>query len=341
MPKIYAHDTEQLIRQCRKLSGNPPDETLIHELQQALSNRNSPDLQHFSQNTYLRDLPIPQIELFDILANRFPLVLQAQELVTQAILHVSKGCTNINILDIGIGRGVQISGILHALSDRGGIEKVQVTGIEIMPQALAHSTGLLEQMRPELSFELSFSPVHIDAARMDTTLIRDTLMGLEACTVINASLTLHHIQSTDLREALFRKLGALQPALLTLIEPNTDCQTNDHRKRTLHAFEHFHALYAYIDTLQESMDAKKALKQFFSNEFFDCVALPDASRYEQYAPAKAWQKWAAGAALRPIDLAQICPEPSIPGIQCGFEPEGYVNFRSGSTDLLAILAFKS
>ena len=49
------------------------------------------------ENTYLRNLEIPQILLFDILANRFPLVIEAQNIIGRALVESVKEKTHITL----------------------------------------------------------------------------------------------------------------------------------------------------------------------------------------------------------------------------------------------------
>lgn len=91
----HPHQIEYYINKCISAFPHDIEPTLINNLKLALEYKlenKSPDV---VRNTYLKDLEIPQIVLFDILANRFPLVLNAHKIVTHAII---KNAQNKNIL---------------------------------------------------------------------------------------------------------------------------------------------------------------------------------------------------------------------------------------------------
>jgi hypothetical protein len=159
--------------------------------------------------------------------------------------------------------------------------------------------------------------------------------------MVNASLCLHHVQSKEQRINLLREINSFQPEIFTLIEPNTDCFTNDFEKRLENAFEHFNALYQYIDTLDLLTEQKMGLKQFFSTEFFDAIALPEAYRFEKYQTGEQWIAMGEIAGFNPKDLSQIAGEIHISNITCKSEKSSFLNFKFKESNILSAIAFES
>jgi hypothetical protein len=143
------------------------------------------------------------------------------------------------------------------------------------------------------------------------------------------------------RSKLLREINSFQPDIFTLIEPNTDCFTNDFEKRLENAFEHFNALYQYIDTLDLLIEQKKGLKQFFSTEFFDAIALPEAYRFEKYQTGEQWVETGKMAGFQPKDLSKIAAGINISDITCKPEESNYLNFKFKESNILSVIAFES
>jgi hypothetical protein len=143
------------------------------------------------------------------------------------------------------------------------------------------------------------------------------------------------------RSKLLREINSFQPDIFTLIEPNTDCFTNDFEKRLENAFEHFNALYQYIDTLDLLIEQKKGLKQFFSTEFFDAIALPEAYRFEKYQTGQQWVETGKMAGFHPKDLSKIAAGINISDITCKSEKSNYLNFKFKESNILSVIAFES
>jgi hypothetical protein len=281
------------------------DPVLLADLKKALQYRQEARSPEEVRNTYLQDLAIPQIVLFDILANKFPIVLKAQEIINSLLCKHASLHSQIIILDIGIGRGLQMEKLLREIDRIPHIEKVTLIGIEIFRPALDFTTQCMISLSKELHFDLNFIPFHSSIEAIDFRILESKIPNNSTLFMVNASLCLHHIQSMDQRSELFCEINSFQPEIFTLIEPNTDCFTDDFKKRLDNAFVHFNALYQYIDTLNLLIEEKKGLKQFFSTEFFDAIALPEAYRFEKYQTGEQWVETGKMAGFQPKDLTKI------------------------------------
>jgi hypothetical protein len=315
------------------------DPLLMKHLEDGLQQRQKGFDSGAVQNTYLKDFDIPQIVLFDILANRFPLVVEAQQIVCRALLHQSRKSQQVCIIDLGIGRGVQLLKLLDQLNEKRTASHVTVIGIELIGEALEFCGQRIKEAAERWDFSLDFHPIHLPLEEISQANIQNLIPNEDPFILVNASLSLHHLQKGEERDALFRKVAGWKPQLFTLIEPNTYTFTDDYLQRLPNACEHFSALYHYTNTLPLKEDEKRGLKNFFSNDFFDPIALPDSHRFEKLERGEQWIERAAKSGLKTLPLDPFCSELQIDHIQIEGTPGPFINFKYRNTNLLSIIAF--
>ena len=332
---------EGFIQNCINSFDFEPEQTVIQDLKRALQYRLEGKSPEAVRNTYLKDLEIPQIILFDILANRFPLVLNAQHIVSNAISTTAKGKKHITIIDLGIGRGVQAKRIIETMNSLENIQTLTLIGVEIFKDALDFTIEQLSKIKGALNYQLNFIPIHSSVEEMNVEDLKKHIPENNECILVNASLTLHHIQSTPTRLNVMKKIESFHPNLVTLIEPNTDCHTNDFDQRLKNVYEHFSALYHFINTLNLLPEEKKGLKQFFSTELFDAVALPDEHRFERYSPSTHWLEWGIQSGLSPYDISTSAENIDIENITIENPLIGQVNFKYQQANILGIISLHS
>lgn len=328
------------LNRCLTRPGSHPDPVLTDRLHQALLFRFSGQKPESITNTYLRNFEVPQIVLFDILANRFPLVLKAQEIVSNLLLEETKTHQHITLIDLGIGRGLQMKTILEALDHYTNIRSVTLVGVEIMEEALQFTSVQLQSLAQTLRLKLDFVPIQLPVELVTAEMLRKKISPRSTALFINASLTLHHIQDKKSRLQLFQLLHSLSPDLFTLIEPNANTYEEDFEKRLFNAYDHFSALFAFTNSLDLKDNEKKGLKEFFSNDFFDPIAFPEAHRFERLDTAENWIQIAAEAGFKPIDLSQQCKEISIRSIEIENTNQDFIDFKYDRQSLLATMAFR-
>jgi hypothetical protein len=112
-------------------AGIKMDSVFLSHLEKGIQLKKSNWIPETIQNTYLKEFEIPQIVLFDLLTNKFPLVTACQQIAEKAFLKQASGKREICILDIGIGRGFQMMRLLDALQNIENIEKVNLICVEI------------------------------------------------------------------------------------------------------------------------------------------------------------------------------------------------------------------
>lgn len=314
------------------------DTDFVHDFTQCLYWRYEGLPSAEAMNTYLKEFEIPQAFLFDILANRFPLLLGAQSLLLNRIKTTAANHRQICLLDLGCGRGEQLVRILNALNEVPDLKSVTVIGTELQTASLDFCTSYVASVSHRFHYVLRFKP--LAGALEDLTKEQVQALLPKACGVllINASLVLHHVQQLEQRRRLFALLHSLQPALLTLVEPDTNCFTDETEQRVLNAYEHFGSLYSYISTLPVNAAERKGLKQFFRNELYDAVVLPDTHRFEKYLPGDQWMAMAAAAGFAPVPLPALTVLPEIHGIDATEMTTGYTRFSYKGSGLLGVMA---
>lgn len=319
------------------LAVGPPDQQLVTQLEQALIYRHTHDGKGSAQNTYLKDFEIPQIKLFDILANHFPLVLESQQMAHECLLRQMKDCRHLCIVDLGIGRSVQMQRLLHSLNESTSLEQVTLIGVDIMQQALQHSDQLLTHEKSNLRFRLDFHFINDVVEKLDFEKIRSLIPADKDLVYINASLTLHHVQQGEERDALFSSCLSLSPDLMTLIEPNTSTFTDNFDLRIHRAIEHFYALYYYTNTLLLREEEKRSLKTFFGNDFFDPIAHSDEARFEKLERGEEWIARASRAGFTPFAEKETVEAKRIENIDLRVDEAHYISFCYKGVDLLSLI----
>jgi hypothetical protein len=338
-PSIDVHTSDLVQQTLDRLSNTigPADQQLLMQLENALFSRNSDAQKGSAQNTYLKDFEIPQIKLFDILANHFPLVLESQQMAHECLVRKMKDCHHLCIVDLGIGRSVQMQRLLRLLNEVPSIEKVTLIGVDIMQQALVHSEQLLTHEKPNLRFAFEFHLLNNVVEKLDFEQLQSLIPSNHDFLYINASLTLHHVQQGEERDVLFRNCKGLSPNLMTLIEPNTSTFTDDFGLRVERAIEHFYALYDYTHTLPLREEEKRSLKTFFGNDFFDPIAHADEARYEKLERGEEWIARASSAGFKPFVEKDPVAIRKIKNIDLRIDDAQYTSFCYKGVDLLSLI----
>ena len=328
---------EEHLSRCINSLKTTPDQQLLADVRKALNYRFSEGNKEEITNTYLKELEIPQIVLFDILANRFPLDLRAQEIVNDLFQYEANGMKSICIIDLGIGRGIQIARILKHLNNINTLTEVTLIGLDILKPALEFTSNTITKLKDELNYRLNFYPIHSQVESIDIESIKALVTSNCEKILVNASLTLHHIQKEEERLNLLRKLKSINPSIITLIEPNADCATDDFDQRLFNTFEHFSALYQLINSLDLEDVEKKGLKQFFATDLFDPIALPNSHRFEKYNKCETWINYAKTCGFKEVDMKNrsMLQEHNKLNAELNL---GYVNLKFEETDLLGIIA---
>ncbi len=316
------------------------DPDFIADFTQCLHWRYEGNPSEEAMNSYLKEFELPEVYLYDILANRFPLWLAAQSLLFNRICETATGHRHICLIDLGSGRGEQLVRILHSLNRVNGLQTVTVISAELQSSSLEFCTSYIRTVSRRFQYTLHVKSLPGRVEELTTDTIKAEMPGQYDVLIINASLVLHHVQQMNERQRLFNTLHALEPALLTLAEPDTDCFTADAELRIQDAFEHFGSIYSYIDSLSVKPAEKKGLKQFFRNELYDTLVLPDTHRFEKYLPGTQWMEQAVAAGFVPARMPSLNILPETPGIDAAEMSPGYIRFTFKGSGLLAVMGLE-
>lgn len=244
-------------------------------------------------NLYLRRYEQPQIDLFNLLAERLPLASLAGGIANELLAGFLRGHEEATLLDIGIGTARQEVLLLEAMAEAGTLpRRLTVVGVEPSIASLRRAEESLGAAARRLGVSLRFHAI----ARVAEEL-RDAdweLFGsMPGPLVFNSAFSLHHMplreDGTDSRDEVFQRLAVLRPKGVVLCEPNSNHHRLEVRERFENAWRHYGAVFKLLDELEISRQERNAIKMFFGREIEDVVGtMDDAQRYERHEFAGAW-----------------------------------------------------
>ena len=304
----------------------------------ALARRLSPEINHWT-NIYLNKYDVPQIELFNLLAQHMPLVSMSAQISNRILADLCQGRDEVTLIDVGIGTGRQMVALLDLLAARADRPKtVNVAGIEPAGWCLDVANRNLQEAAGRGGFDLTFYPIHSEVERLqpgDRQLLRE--VGPKP--IINASFALHHIGDIDrhdVRDPVLRLLRSLDPAAVVLAEPHVDHFEKDLMQRYRNCWTHFGLTFEVIDQLGIEQQQKDALKVcFFGREVCDILGVPDEQRTERHEPASSWLRRLRGAGFVPHATAGAGHGLATPLIDIS-QRDGYLGLDYSGETIVAL-----
>jgi len=271
------------------------------------------DLQRAHEtNLYLLDFETKQIDLFDLMGRKMPLVAAASSVANAllASLLMDPETTTVNpvLIDIGMGTGRQEMALLELLATFGqrAPKRMIIIGLEPDEQSLNQAqTKLLAKAR-EIGISLEFIPI---CKRVEELKPEDwkwlKVFGKNA--VINEAFALHHVPSHDgIKDFIIERLRALNPAAFILSEPDSDHETSSLSQRFQNAWKHFGLVFSVIDLLDIHFNEKSAMKvQFFAREIEDILGTPEDLRTERHETAEMWLARLKRAGFSPMNHEKL------------------------------------
>lgn len=285
------------------------------------------------EHIYLNKFEIPQIELFDILIDKFPFVKMGQQIINEAIIEEIKDMEEVTIMDIGIGLGTQMKNIMDMAKQLPKLQKMTIVGIEPFVDALEKAQMIMLAYRNIMPFEVEFIAINDFAENVDFSKIHPFSSPI----IVNASLALHHIPTQVQRVEIMEKIKQLQPLAFILTEPNSDHFEVDFYKRFQNCYTHFYHIFQVIDQLEIDLKDKNALKLFFGREIEDIIGNSEKDRYEKHEPANHWieKLQNTGFQLNTDFLANDFENYSCLDVK--FHTEGYLGFTYNKETVLSII----
>ncbi|MBT9315820.1 GRAS family protein [Leptothoe spongobia] len=243
-------------------------------------------------NLYLKPYEIPQIQLFNLLANQVPLVSLISQLAIGLLIDACDGRDEITLVDIGIGTGRQMVALLHQLANRARrLQRIHIIGIEPSEESLSLAKQAIATAAQQLELEVTFTEFCNGIENLDN---QDWQHLRDRCDspIINASFALHHIRDQagqDVRTVMLQRLHQLNPTLIVLAEPNTDHLESDFRIRFQNCWRHYSNVFKMIDALAIDQQSKAGLKTcFFGREVVDVLKADNTARIERHETAQSW-----------------------------------------------------
>jgi hypothetical protein len=260
-----------------------------------------------SFNPYLQAYDVPQIQLYDLLAERVPLIKTARQASNEVLAHHCAGRDRVTLIDIGIGSGTQIASLLEGFGDRAP-RHVTVVGIECQPQSLTRAHQNIRRSCERMQIALDFEPFALRLEDMTRT-HWERIARLPSPTLVVASFALHHaqrVEGREVRNTTIERLGELGVEALVLTEPDSDHICDDYLIRFEACWRHFGAVFSMLDETQLSEWERNALKvSFFGREISDILGTVDGRRAERHETAVAWWRRLRRAGLVPAGYGDV------------------------------------
>jgi hypothetical protein len=322
----------------------PNGDLLSHLVAEALLQRFDRGLVENS-NVYVQNLEHSQTTLFYLMAEAVPFVRASHVVANRMLLDGIGDADTACLLELGTGRGMQLSTLLERIAEeKRRMRRLDIIGIDPVEDNLLATERHLSALRRRLGFELHFKPVHGLIERLSLAQVRDLMGGDCDALIINSAFTFHHTRHALFdeheRTAILRRFRRLEPAVITLAEPNADHDTENVLERLQHGWRHFSHLFELVDESRLNIPQRMAIKaHFFGREIRDLFAVDDHYRCERHEP---WQRWRdrlidAGYAPRPVPRIDLqLPE------SCGWESEnGCVRLMYRDEVLVAVLGYRA
>lgn len=252
-------------------------------------------------NLYLKKFQNSQIDLFNLVASRLPLVSVAAQIANDTLCAFLCELDQAVLIDVGIGTGRQITDLILRLKGKERrLSTLTVVGIEPSVENLILAEKEIQKAAKQADLSVRFIQVAKCAEEMEDKEWR-VLESLEGSVLINEAFAIHHVSGRspggeagdshgDAKDRLLRRLKALNPVAFVLTEPDSNHQSEDLVERFENSWKHFSAVFRLVDCLNISDAEKGGIKlEFFSREIDDIIGNPDeATRAERHESAQMW-----------------------------------------------------
>ncbi|KAI5063079.1 hypothetical protein GOP47_0021626 [Adiantum capillus-veneris] len=227
-----------------------------------------------------------------------------------AIADAFRNEPNVHIIDFDIGQGNQWQTLIGAFSGRpGGPPNVRITGVADpkVPTSLEGVRRRLEDAarRAEVPFE--FKPLQMDVSQVEPYML-DRREG-EALAV-NFAFHLHRmpdesVSTTNPRDSLLRKVKAMHPKIVTLVEHDANTNTTPFYPRFVETLNYFNAVFESLDVALpwDSKERVNAEQHCLARDIVNIVACEGAKRLQRYEMAGKWRVRMTMAGFRSLPLS--------------------------------------
>lgn len=236
------------------------------------------------------------LEAFNAFYHSAPFVRFGHAAANGFITEQARDATDITIIDIGFGNGLQWQGLFHE-----GSKNVTLIGIDIpTPRNIAAFDAFAEQAR---SSRIVFKPVlsEVEAVDFNSLAVHSGLL------VVNASFALHHILPDELnvpfgRQCLLEKIRTIAPDLFILVEPDSNHNTLAPAPTIMESMAHYMTVFHALDSVMpETPELGVIENAFFGREMHNILCNHDAARYERHERFEQWASRLARLGFHQVD----------------------------------------
>ena len=284
------------------------------------------------EHIYLKNDEVPQIQLFNILIEKFPFVKYSQFITNNAIIETMGDASEVTIIDIGVGQGAQMLHVIESAKSLPHLKKLQIIGIEPFTDALQMAEAQINACKQSVDFEIQFIGLNAFVEEVDFSIFKNTKH-----LIVNASLALHHIQSATNRQLVIAAIKQLNPMAFILIEPNVNHFEKDFSKRFMNCYNHYYTIFKVIDRLDISTKDKTGLKLFFGREIEDVIGKEEKDRFEKHELATTWIERLKSNGFTLNKSILKSPVSSEAGGDIAYHKEGFLGFTNETETVLAVM----
>jgi hypothetical protein len=298
-----------------------------------------------SKNIFVQEFDVPQTELFYSMAEAVPFVYVGHDLANQVLARAVRDLDSFTILDIGIGNGGQVKRLLDSLaSGAGKLKSVQVIGMDPVEKNLGEAQDRLRRVNKCYPFDVRFQSLCTLVENLSEDDFRAIGEKSQDRLVINSAFAFHHtghpLNDSQTRTDLLMRLASLQPLVLTLVEPNSNHDTEELTRRVHHSWEHFGNVFALVDEAGIDASHKYLIKgKFFAREIRDIFGVSDHFRCERHEQYDSWLLRLFKAGFKPVDLGAVSVK--LPPYCQHDVSDGLVRLKYNDTTIVVMMAFST
>ncbi|MCB9796764.1 MAG: hypothetical protein H6741_29035 [Alphaproteobacteria bacterium] len=320
----------------------PNADLLAHIISESLYRRLDSTLIE-GKNIYVQRFDIPQIVMFYKLAQAVPQIYIGHEVANQYLAKQLTHQREVTLLEIGIGRGVQLQRLLTRLmlDQTCRIERFHLIGVDPDQANLDDAGSAFSDLQKIMPFEIVYHPVKGLIEEMDLDTLRTFVRQGEGPLAINASFALHHtshaLGDRQARTLLLQRLAELRPRIFTLIEPSSDHDTERLARRFHNCWHHFSTVFDLIDESGLAPAERFSLKEtFFGREIRDMFGASDRFRCERHETYESWLLRLTRAGFSPAEPIDV--RFSLPSYCEAEVDDGLVRLGYAGTPIIAVFA---
>lgn len=232
-----------------------------------------------------------------------------------AIAEALKSDNRVHIIDFQIAQGTQWITLIQALAARpGGPPYIRITGIDDSTSAYARGGGLhLVGQRLSKLAESCNVPFEFHAAAISGTEVDMEHLGVRPgeAIAVNFALMLHHMPDESVygtpnhRDRLLRLVKRLSPKVVTLVEQESNTNTDFFFLRFAETLNYYLSIFESID-VRLSKDHKERInveQHCLAREIVNIIACEGAERVERHELIGKWRSRFATAGFTPYPLS--------------------------------------